>query len=333
MVKLGMIGCGNHSTNSIFRALQYADAEFAAAADLNADALKRNARLFHIGRTYDDYRKMLDAETLDGVCVVGPPALHHEAALETMARRIPTFTEKPPAQTLDQTQELVEASQKAGTPLMIGFMKRFASNYVRAKTLMDADASGPISHVSVRYTYWPFQPLHEHLIYMSVHPLDLIRFFGGPLQRIRFERHERDGECVYAIAFRHVSGAVGILNMGSQTPGVQERVEVCGTNAAVYVDNLTHIEHLEGGKRKTFGSMDAWRPDFAIPSGPLHGIDEPLDTLVLQGYAGEMVHFVEAIKTGQDVSPNIVDGLRAMELVDLLERHDAGEFELQDDGG
>ena len=79
--------------------------------------------------------------------------------------------------------------------------------------------------------------------------------------------------------------------------------------------------------------MDAWRPDFAIPSGPLHGVDEPLDTLVLQGYAGEMVHFVETVKTGQDVSPDIVDGLRAMELVDLLERHDAGEFDLQDDSG
>ncbi len=328
MVKLGMIGSGNHSTNSIFRALQYADAVFAAAADLNLEALQRNARLFNIPNTYEDYRKMLDAEALDGVCVVGPPALHHKVALETMARKVPTFTEKPPAPTLAQTQELVEASRKAGTPLMVGFMKRFAHNYVQAKALMGADAFGPISHVSIRYTYWPYTPLHEHLIYMAVHPLDLARFLGGPIKRIRFERNDRDGEAVYAIAVRYVSGAVGMLNMGSQTPGVQERIEICGTNAAVWVDNLTHIEHLKGGKRKTYGSLDAWRPDFAIPSGPLHGVDEPLDTLVLQGYAGEMVHFVESVKSGQDVSPNIVDGLRAMELVDLLERHDAGDFEL-----
>ncbi|MBN1342696.1 MAG: Gfo/Idh/MocA family oxidoreductase [Phycisphaerae bacterium] len=330
MIRLGMIGCGSHSTNVIFRSLQYAECEIAAAADLNADLLKRNSRLFNIGKTYDDYRRMLDGETLDGVCIVGPPALHHAAALETMARKIPTFIEKPPGQTLEQARELVEAQRASGAPLMVGFMKRFASNYVRAKALMDSDEFGPVSHVHVRYTYWPFSPLHEHLIYMSVHPLDLARFLGGPIKRMSFERHERDGEYVFAISLRYASGAVGMVNMGSQTPGVQERIEVCGTNSAVYVENLTHIEHLKGGRRKTFGQMDTWRPDLAIPSGPLFGVDEPLDTLVLQGYAGEMVHFVECIKTGQQPSPNIVDGLRSMELVDLLELHESGTFELQD---
>lgn len=328
MIKLGMIGCGHHATNAIFRSLQYTDAEFAAAADLDPERLERITRLFPIGRTYDDYRKMLDTESLDGVCVVGPPTLHYEAALETMARRIPTFMEKPPAQTLDQTNELLEAQQKSGTPLMVGFMKRFATNYVRAKELMSSDEFGPISHVYVRYTYWPFSPLHEHLIYMCVHPLDLARFLGGPIKRIRFERHEREGQYVFAISVRYVSGAVGMINMGSQTPGVQERIEICGTNSSVWVDNLTHIEHLRSGHMKAFGSLDAWRPDVAMPSGPLEGLNEPFDMLVLQGYAGEMIHFVEAIKSGREVSPNIIDGVRAMELVDLLERHESGDFEL-----
>ena len=73
------------------------------------------ARRFGAREWYGDVDRMLDAIDVDGVCVCGPPEMHANVACQSLARGIPTFVEKPPARSLEQTSALVDLAEKHGT--------------------------------------------------------------------------------------------------------------------------------------------------------------------------------------------------------------------------
>lgn len=84
-----------------------------------------------------------------------------------------------------------------------------------------------------------------------------------------------------------------------------------GEGTVAIVDNRLNVEYHRRGDNR-FGNTVCWRPDFAIPN-------LPNSTLELQGYLGELRHFAESVLRGERPSPDIEDGVKCMEIVDLIE--------------
>ena len=318
LLRVGFVGCGNHATMSIFPSLRFAPIELVAVCDLQADRAEYAARVFGAKEIAPSAETLIARDDLDAVFVVGPPSLHAELAIQAMRAGKHVFTEKPPGETLQAALEMQRVSQETGKHCAIGFMKRFASGYAKAKELMSEDFFGRPSQIMARYAHWNQRTLRDHLIYMSVHLIDLVRFFMGDYVHVTAEQNVLDGQYCFSISARFASGAVGSLISSAQQPRVQERVEISGERALIVVDNVVNLEvyrstrnGIEAGFEMS--DIEIYRPDFAIPC-------QDQNSLWFQGYAGEVVHFADSILAGRAPSPNISDGVAAMRIVDWLER-------------
>src|SRR5512139_3809120 len=90
--RIGVIGA-SFGMNHVQSATIVPEAKLIAVCDLR-DELQ--APIERMGATfYTDYRRMLDAEKLDGVVVAVPNHLHAPVAIECLERGLPVLVEKP----------------------------------------------------------------------------------------------------------------------------------------------------------------------------------------------------------------------------------------------
>lgn len=327
MIRFAMIGAGGHASQSIYPALRFTDLELVAVADLDEDRARAIGSRFGSPKIYTDFEKMLEVEELDAVGVVGPPALHHQAGLAVLRSGRHLFTEKPPASDLAGARELQAAARDANRQVMVGFMKRHARNYARAKHLSEQPEFGEPTLLRLNYSHWRYQPLRDHLIFMSVHPLDLARFFMGDVVGGSVFKREIDGDHVVALLLEHVDGKVSQVTLSAFEPRVQESLELAGRSALIRVENLIRLDYLPPAPAITdaFGHDESmvrsWYPEFTIPMADA-------DSHVLQGYAGQLRQFAGAITSGEAVSPSIDDGVEAMRLAEAILAAPAGHSEL-----
>lgn len=323
LARVGFVGCGNHATKNVYPALRFADCELVAVADPSEQRCAYAARVFGAARAYDDYRPLLERERLDAVFVVGPGALHHAAGLAALDAGLHVFLEKPPADTLDGTRELAARAAEADRICAVGFMKRSAQKYVRAKELLAAPEAGTLRYAFVRYCFQVAGDRERTFAYNSIHGIDLLRFFVEPVRSITVAHGSDDRPSVY-LQTVSADGTVGQLAMSASAPGVTERVELLADQAMVTVDELATLHYAAPQPQNQWRPVTRTeeRPNFALQTTENH-------SLALQGYLGEVVAFVDAV-LGRRSAPDatIDDAVAAMEIVSMLASGRTGTMEV-----
>ncbi|WP_158564175.1 Gfo/Idh/MocA family protein [Jiangella anatolica] len=317
MVRFATIGAGFQTEQSILPSLRFTDLELVAVCDLDEERARVVGSRHGALRTYTDYQKMLASEEIDAVSVVGPPELHHEAGLAVLESGRHLFVEKPPAPDLAKARQIQAAAASRGLQVMVGFMKRHAHAYVRARELSTRPGFGRRTMLRLNYSHVHYASLREHAIFMTVHGLDLARYFMGDVAGGSVAKREIDGNYVIALLVQHEDGGFSQITLSTHEPRVQESVELVGESALIQVTNLTELRyHPRASTWEDVQSTDEsmvslWYPEFAIPI-------EYTSNHVLQGYAGQLRHFANALAAGEAVSPNIDDGVEAMRLAEAL---------------
>lgn len=72
---------------------------------------------------------------VDAVVVAAATHAHHDLALQVIDARLPMLVEKPVADSLEKSQEIVDAAAAADLPLMCGLLERYNSAVVTATQL------------------------------------------------------------------------------------------------------------------------------------------------------------------------------------------------------
>jgi myo-inositol 2-dehydrogenase/D-chiro-inositol 1-dehydrogenase len=296
-------------------ALRFAPIELVAVCDLDIGLAERAAHAYGAAAQYSSYRDLLDREELDAVAVVGPPDLHYTAGLEVLASGRHLFVEKPPAMTLAQARQLAEAA--GGLQVMVGFQKRHARAYQLARQAAASPEFGRPSMLRLNYSHVRTAPLSEHLAFMSIHALDLARYFLGEVTAGSAHISSRNGQHVIALTLEHAGAVPAVLSLSALEPRLQETLELAGDSALLRVRDLCEltVEHAAPEWEDCYQTgpsmMAGWRPDFTIPT-------DDNNSLVLQGYAGEMIEFAEAIQNGRVVNGGINDAVAAMRIIEAI---------------
>jgi len=334
---VGFVGCGSHSTNNLYPMLKYARCRLQAVCDLDRALAERNARVFGARAVYTDVDAMLRSEKLDGVLVCGPPEMHVQAGRKVLERGIPLFVEKPPAPDLKSAEELVRLAKEHDTFVMTGFMKRHGLAYGKARELILAGKFQPAAGL-ISYAHWPCMELRGMLLGMSIHPIDLaISFFGDVAEAVALT-HYGSRAISLALTLRFASGSLVQLMLDSSQPRIQERVEISGSmgggSALIVIDNITRIElHRQGRNgidlvtwdekgmhvpdlfeidpQFDLADIQVWRPDYGIPN-------MAQNSPFLQGYAGEIREFADAILEHREPWPGTDDTLKAMRVIEAV---------------
>src|SRR5690554_3622530 len=124
MISLGIVGMG-------IRGMMYANAiknspnaRLVSVAEPVAEILDRCTAEYGVNG-YDDYKQMINEESLDGIIVATPDFLHYNIVMDTVKKGIDILVEKPFATSSHEASEMLEAVKNSSVKCMVGFENRW----------------------------------------------------------------------------------------------------------------------------------------------------------------------------------------------------------------
>ena len=299
MIRLALIGCGEHSRISHAIPLARYSAqnpnviELSAACDLDLERANEFCREFGFSRAYSDADKMLSTERLDGCISVMPMHSIVSMAVKLMERSTPCVIEKPLGISSQEAERLALVARQTGTPQMVSVNRRFMPYLNEGK--LWASAVGPIQYV--RATQIRDARNEPDFIWSTaIHVLDALRYLAGEVVSFETDVHRQPelSALWYGISLRFENGTRGRLEVLPTAGIVEESYELFGESFRV------QVVAGSGPQR----SLRCWR-DGRLEVERISSEAEPED--LRNGGYEEVVEFVRALKTGTPPRPSVED--------------------------
>ena len=281
-MKIGIIGCGKQAEKHLkgFRSSGLTDF---VVSDISAERASAFAEAH--GTTFAASTQDLLADTtVHGVAICTPTPTHYPLIKSAIAQGKHYLVEKPLSDTLEQAQELADATRQAGLVGAVGFTYRFAPSLVAANDLLREapDELGQIATATLRiggrgsHEVWKHQKktgggaIQE----MLVHMVDLAVWMFGemdqiklldcqqfqPVRQIKGEAHNVDAEDYVVARLTSKSGTVVTLVGDFITPSFVQYSEIQGQNGTAMGSIQGHINAFvfknTDGNRYSRGAHD-----------------------------------------------------------------------------
>jgi len=308
-VNVGIIGAGRiGKLHAEHLAYQIPEANIIAIADVFLEAAERCAADFQIPSAVKDYREIMENPDIEAVMICSSTDTHARMIEEAAAAGKHIFCEKPIDFDLDRIDKALEAVDKAGVKLQVGFNRRFDPNFKRVREVVAAGEIGT-PHILRITSRDPEPPPIEYIkvsggifLDMTIHDFDMARYLiGSEVSEI----YAAGGVMVdpgigqagdidtAVITLRFANGTIGTIdNSRRAVYGYDQRVEVFGSEGMVAVSNNT--------------------PDTAVYSNA-EGVHSSLPLFFFverytESYVAEMREFIECIQRDQTPSVTGIDG-------------------------
>lgn len=157
-LKAALIGCGSISQRGVMPHLACADAksrvQVVAVVDVVADRARQTAEKFGVQSWFCTMEEMLANTDLDMVLVMTPIQMHFENAMAAITAGKHVYVQKSMTATLDQSNKLLAARDKAGVNLVAAPGFDLFPTTLRMREIVQ---SGLIGKIGFGYTYaWGF---------------------------------------------------------------------------------------------------------------------------------------------------------------------------------
>lgn len=175
VMRTALIGAGNMGKN---HARVYSEiSQFSGIADVVETIGRPLAQKYGVS-FYTDYIKMIDEIKPDAVSVVVPTRFHKQVTIDCLKRHIPVLVEKPIALTVDEASEMIEASKKENTFLMVGHIERFNPAVIKLKKIIDQGKLGKIINLlAIRVGISPPRiPNSDVALDLGIHDVDVFNY-------------------------------------------------------------------------------------------------------------------------------------------------------------
>lgn len=290
--RVGVVGVGRHASANLYPNLAGAGLQLVATCARHRERAEAAAARWGAPHAFDSFESMLASVELDGVAICVHAVDYAPVVRSCLEASKPVFCEKPGAASSAEALELAALSAQAGVPVVVGYMKRFAPAYRRAREIVRSAEFGQPSLGAFTFAMgrWPIDDLRDYLIDNPVHHLDLGRYFLGELTDLDAYLTElpQSGHAVAAIA-RSSSGAVCTFNFCTTASWNQrnEWAEVYGEGHAVWVENVDTCVY-----RPPEQPQQVWRPNYTVPWGDT-------SSAIMMGFLPALEHF-RLVARGQE---------------------------------
>jgi len=137
-VRIGFVGVGSmgqcaHLQNYV----RVKECEVAAIAEIRPELGRKVAARYGIPKVYKNHEEMLAREKLDGIVASQPFTRHGVLVPELAKAKLPVFTEKPLAGSIEAGERILKALESSGTWHMVGYHKRSDPATMYAKAEID----------------------------------------------------------------------------------------------------------------------------------------------------------------------------------------------------
>lgn len=137
-MKLGVIGLGEVAQVVHLPLLSALPElfEVRSACDLSPQLLASVGDRFGIPRRYATSSELIAAGNIDAVLVLSSDEYHAEAVVEAAEHGLHVLVEKPMCLSPREAETIIDARDRNGTTVMVGYMRRFAPAFLEAKELL-----------------------------------------------------------------------------------------------------------------------------------------------------------------------------------------------------
>ncbi len=331
-VGFGIIGCGNIGPVHAEALSQVRGAKLVAVSDVVEKSAKALAGKYGAA-SYVDYRKLLERDDVDAVCLCVPSGVRGEMGETCAAAGKHILAEKPLEINTKKIDRLIAAAAKAKVKLGCVFQSRFAEGARLVRSAVEKGRFGRIVLGDAYIKWYRSQEYYDSsqwrgtwkldgggaLINQGIHQVDLLLWFMGPAKWVRAESrilaHERiEVEDLACATIGFENGALGVIEASTAIwPGHPARVEIHGSEgSAVVEDGELHFWRFKKETKADERVRASFRSDAALGSGA----GDPLSDLKCEGHRRQIQDFVHAIR---DDRPPFVDGPEGRRAVALIE--------------
>jgi predicted dehydrogenase len=285
-------------------------AGLAALVDVEATRAEEAARELELGDSsvFRTLEQALDYTQIEAVVITTPTFTHAEVAVAAAGAGVHIFCEKPMALTLTECDRMIEAANRSGVVLQIGFMRRFDRAFRDAQHQIEQGLIGrPLVVRSLTRgpglpPAWACDPRTSNgmLAEVNSHDFDTVRWLSGADVTRVFARagafkapqlKERypDFYDTAVVTLELDSGAFGMVEgICPADYGYDARAEVVGTEGVLLIGELRDTDAAH---------FASWQDRFR------------------QAYLDEAAHFVACIRDHQPNAVGGAEGRAALEAV------------------
>jgi len=157
-IRLGVIGCGWYGMVDAKAALKTGGAEIVAVCDVDSEHLARSAdELEQLQgarpKTFKLHEEMLAAPGLEAVIIATPPQWHALQLIAAVEKGLDVYCEKPLAYDVREGRAMVDAVQKSGRIVQVGFQRRQSPAFQAVRQRIPDGKAGRIVHVEAHIHY------------------------------------------------------------------------------------------------------------------------------------------------------------------------------------
>ncbi len=255
-LRFGVIGAGRigkiHAENL---ATRIPGVEVGTIADIDLKSAQELAVRLHVPVAVDDYHALLSDPNIDAVAICSSTDTHAKIIIEAARAGKHIFCEKPIDYDLSRIDAALEAVERAGVKLQIGFNRRFDPNFRKVRAMIvDGKIGEPqIIRITSRD---PAPPPVSYIkvsggmfLDMTIHDFDMARYLSGSEV---VEVYTAAGVLVdpgigeagdvdtAVITLYFANGAMGTIdNCRKAAYGYDQRVEVFGSEGMLQAHNNT----------------------------------------------------------------------------------------------
>lgn len=314
MLNVAVIGAGRIGTVHAAAVAANPDTRLVLVADPFGDGAARLSEQYG-GRSTLSIDDVWADDGVDAVIIGSPTPLHVEHILAADAAGKAILCEKPVDLDIGRVDACIEALGERAQRVMIGFNRRFDPGFAEVHARAAAGEVGAIEQVTI-VSRDPAAPPASYVAQsggifrdMTIHDFDMARFLIGDIVSVSAVGQHFDPEIRAAgdfdgavVTLLGASGAVAtIINNRTCASGYDQRLEVFGSTGMLEADNHRPTQVRFSGARYT---------QAAAPY--LHFFLQRYTA----AYAAELAAFVEAVRAGAPVTPNVLDGRAALALAD-----------------
>ncbi|WP_121118466.1 Gfo/Idh/MocA family protein [Croceibacterium ferulae] len=324
-IGFAIVGLGGYALNQMMPRFEQAKgAHIAAIVSGNPDKLRRVGDAYGIPadarHSYETFGNIAGDDRIDAVYIALPSGLHAEWAIQAFAAGKHVLCEKPMALSSAECERMIAASRRADRKLMIAYRSHFEPHNMQAMELMAQDATGQLRLIRAENSYrmQPTTPAENWRVDralagggpledLGIYSLQAALYLAGEMpESISASTFKPADDPRFAQIFAHVSshwrfpsGAVAQIATSYDSAGINF-AEARGTTGALTLKPATSYS----GQKMT------------LESGGDRRELSPGDPSVQ--FAGQLDHFVDAIRNNTPIRTPGEMGLRDLRLMEAI---------------
>ncbi|MBB6022912.1 virulence factor [Paenibacillus sp. JGP012] len=268
----------------------------------SSEPVKELQRTYRIEQGTTDLKELLSWD-LDAVFVHTATEAHFEIVMSCLERGLAVYVDKPLSYTIRESEEMTAFAEAQGLLLAVGFNRRFAPMYQKAKEWMQGGAGVETLTLTKHRTGVQDLPAAKTIYDDLIHLLDLMLWYTDNNAELlhKWLRVDEQGRLLHAAGTaKQGKTALAHFDMIRAAGADLEKIELHGGGRSVEVINMDSAHYAEQGgleSRETFGSWDS--------------------VLVRRGFAGAVDHFLACLDTPDDC---LISASYVMDSHELAER-------------